>query len=285
MCDHSNMIWYYRVSAQDLFWDITWLILNIHERGWRVKRNMTWVCINAQRRVSFWFAKPSILPTRTAVNLISLAVHRSLNIIPHHVLSQPLSVCPLFLSLPQDSPSIFTHKSKEAPKERERESENISLIYITRLFQSNIAIHQGGFQWQAITRLPGSSACCLCCCRSLGPQLPNSPWKQYLYIYYIFTQYLPCCKTISYLTINLLIFFFFFYYVSFQSSLPSSLPHLSLYTSPFFSFEWCFFSSCLNFIFFFQKRFFSPFFYLSFRLVYRWNWIFFLLSHRGQSLQ
>lgn len=191
---------------------------------------------------------------------------------------------PLFTSgFPQH---LHTQVERGTKRERERESENISLIYITRLFQSNIAIHQGGFQWQAITRLPGSSACCLCCCRSLGPQLPNSPWKQYLYIYYIFTQYLPCCKTISYLTINLPMFFFpvFFYYVSFQSSLP---PYHICPSTPllFFLLSGVFFSSCLNFIFFFQKRFFSPFFYLSFRLVYRWNWIFFLLSHRGQSLQ
>lgn len=66
-------------------------------------------------------------------------------------------------------------------RERERERMNISLIYITRLFQSNIAIHQRGFQWQAIT----SSACCCCC--SLGPQLPNSPWKNNIYIFIKFS--------------------------------------------------------------------------------------------------
>lgn len=148
-----------------------------------------------------------------------------------------------------------------------------------------MAIHQRGFQWQAITRLRGSSACCLCCCCSLGPQLPNSPWKQYLYIYYIFTQYLPCCKTMPYLTINLPMFFFTFFsnHVSFQPFLPDTSFSLYLSFFSFFFLSGVFFSSCLNFIFFLQKRFFS-FFYLSFRLVYRWNWIF-LLSHGGQSLQ
>lgn len=114
---------------------------------------------------------------------------------------------------------------------------------MTRLFQSNIAIYQRGFLWQAIT----SSACCRCL--SLGPQLPNSPWKQYLYIYYIFTQYLPCCKTISYLTINLLMFFFFgrggggsfFYFYQpclFPALLATSVSiHLCLFQNIF-----CFFS-------------------------------------------
>lgn len=129
-----------------------------------------------------------------------------------------------------------------------------------------MAIHQRGFQWQAITRLPGSSARRLCCCRSLGPQPPNSPWKQYLYIYYIFTQYLPCCKTISYLTINFPMFFPLFFssfHVSFQ---PSLLPYLSLYISPFSSFFFLLFFWVVFFFFFmpqfhfFQKRFFFSFF-------------------------
>lgn len=128
-----------------------------------------------------------------------------------------------------------------------------------------MAIHQRGFQWQAITRLPGSSARCLCCFCSLGPQLPNSPWKQYLYIYYIFTQYLPSCKTISYLTISPCFFSLFFSPCLFPAFLPS-IPHLPLYISPFsaffFFFEWCFFSFMPQFHFFFLQRFFS--FFLSF---------------------
>lgn len=97
------------------------------------------------------------------------------------------------------------HKKKERENDAVREKANVSLIYITRLIQSNMAIHQWGSQWQAITVLPGTSAPCLCCwcCSSMGPQLPNSSWKQYLYIYHIFTQYLPFRKTMSYLTISL----------------------------------------------------------------------------------
>lgn len=153
-----------------------------------------------------------------------------------------------------------------------------------------MAIHQRGFQWQAITRLPDSSACCLHCYCSLGPRLPNSPWKQYLYIYKIFTQYLPRCKTISYLTINLPMFFGFF---SPTRSFKALSQHPSLYHTPFLlaffflrSSVWVFSSECLNFIFlFFQKIiFFSS--CLFFFLVYRWNWIFFLLlSYGGQSPQ
>lgn len=184
------------------------------------------------------------------------------------------------------------------PKERRREGENISLIYITRLFQSNMAIHQRGFQWQAITRLPGSSACRLHCCRSSWPQRPNSSWKQYLYIYYIFTQYLPFCKTISYLTINSPRVFFFplsplslsFFFSPSCLALPPT-PHLSLYIYPlacFYFFFWVFFSlSIPQFSLFFLlpfRRYSSSSRYLSLRLVYRWNWIF-LLSHGGQSLQ
>lgn len=148
-----------------------------------------------------------------------------------------------------------------------------------------MAIHQRGFQWQAITRLPGSSACCLCCCCSLGPQLPNSPWKQYLYIYYIFTQYLPCCKTISYLTINSPMFLpppFFFFAMSLSSPLLHHR-HICLSISLFF-FEWCFFLLHASISFFSQEIFLPPPPHLSFRLVYRWNWIF-LLSHGGQSLR
>ena len=187
-------------------------------------------------------------------------------------------------------------RNQKRERERERERENISLIYITRLFQSNMAIHQRGFQWQAITRLPDSSACCLCCCRSLGPPLANSPWKQYLYIYYIFTQYLPRCKTISYLTINSPMFSFSFF--SWSCLIPPPPPllppyHICLSLSLLF-FSSCFllssgvfffFSSSMpQFHFFFWRDFSSLFFLSFFRLVYRWNWIF-LLSHGGQSQQ
>lgn len=98
-------------------------------------------------------------------------------------------------------------RERESGKENDRVRENIGLIYITCLFQSNMAIHQRGFQWQAITRPADSSACCW---RPFRPRPQNNPWKQYLYIYYIFTQYLPRCKTISYLTINSPMLFFFY---------------------------------------------------------------------------
>ncbi len=168
----------FAAGEQISFWGVTWMI-------WILMRVM--VCeetLCAERCTSFWL---QILHFVDTLNLISLECTAHVIPSPCHVLHSP-SVWPL-LPLPQDSPSIFTQRQKEAPKqiERERGRENISLIYITRLFQSNMAIHQRGFQWQPITRLPGSSACRLCCCRSLGPQPPNSPWKQYLYIYYIFT--------------------------------------------------------------------------------------------------
>lgn len=124
-----------------------------------------------------------------------------------------------------------------------------------------MAIHQWGFQWQAITRLLDSSACCLCCFCSLGPQLPNSPWKQYLYIYYIFTQYLPCCKTISYLTINLPVFFF---PPAMSHFIPPFLPHLSLYICPFFE---CFFFIRAS-ISLFSEGIFLPFFLSFFFALY-----------------
>lgn len=126
-----------------------------------------------------------------------------------------------------------------------------------------MAIHQRGFQWQAITRPADSSACCLCYCRSLA--LPNSPWKQYLYIYYIFTQYLPCCKTISYLTINLPGFFFSsLNHVSFQLFLlPASVSLYFSFFKPFFLWV-VFFSFHASIKFFFQKGFFFYFFFLSF---------------------
>ena len=139
-----------------------------------------------------------------------------------------------------------------------------------------MAIHQKGFQWQAITRLPGSSACCLCCCCSLGPQLPNSPWKQYLYIYYIFTQYLPCCKTISYLTINSPMFLpppLFFLPCLFPAPFSTTVTSVSLYLS--FFFEWCFFFCFTPQFHFFHKRFFFPSPHLSFRPFYFFNFVFF----------
>lgn len=79
----------------------------------------------------------------------------------------------------------------------------------------------------------------------------TASWKQYLYIYHIFTQYLPFCKTISYLTI----------------SLPAPPPVwffsccLLIPSASFFSLLWlfcflCFFSSSIS-RFLFSIEFFS----------------------------
>lgn len=147
-----------------------------------------------------------------------------------------------------------------------------------------MAIHQWGSQWQAITVLPSTSAPCLCCwcCSSMEPQLPNSSRKQYLYIYHIFTQYLPFCKTISYLTITLPV------------PLPPAVWFLSgclfLPFASFFPLLWLFrfcaiflLRISISFFFFFSIEFFFLPPHLSIRHVYRWNWIF-LLFRGGQSL-
>lgn len=126
---------------------------------------------------------------------------------------------------------VKIERERESGKENDRVRENIGLIYITCLFQSNMAIHQRGFQWQAITRPADSSACCW---RPFRPRPQNNPWKQYLYIYYIFTQYLPRCKTISYLTINSpMLFFFIPHHVLFQ-------PHQHWTSLPAFFFAFFF---------------------------------------------
>lgn len=174
-------------------------------------------------------------------------------------------------------------QKKEGENDAVREKANVSLIYITRLIQSNMAIHQWGSQWQAITVLPGTSAPCLCCwcCSSMGPQLPNSSWKQYLYIYHIFTQYLPFRKTMSYLTISLpvpplppcsLVLFML---------PPPSIRIFLLSPLAFQLFVLSFFSSISRFRFSIEFFFLPP--HLSIRRVYRWNWIF-LLFHGGQLL-
>lgn len=149
-------------------------------------------------------------------------------------------------------------RERESGKENDRVRENIGLIYITCLFQSNMAIHQRGFQWQAITRPADSSACCW---RPFRPRPQNNPWKQYLYIYYIFTQYLPRCKTISYLTINSPMLFFFLSLTMSYSS-PTNTEPLCLLSSLLSFFKWCFFFASsvpqFNFYIFFSEKIPSP---------------------------
>lgn len=110
-----------------------------------------------------------------------------LNIISHHA-----------HSFSAQSPTHLQKRARAAPYE----GKGIEVWYILHVcFNPTRPFISGARSDRPSPCAPPPQPRCLCC-SSLGPQLPNSTWKQYLYIYHIFTQYLPFCKTISYLTIS-----------------------------------------------------------------------------------